>query len=362
MKTIVASYSKIKQSIFIGHSILNKELLKQVVQDRNYVLIGTSNLLGLHSSRIQGLISSKCKGVVSCKDGEDYKNIRSFNFIITKLIEYKVHRQDLLIVVGGGMIGDLAGFAASCYMRGTPFISIPTTLLSAVDSSVGGKVAVNHSKGKNMIGAFFPAESVLISTDFFSTLPQTVFTEGLSEVIKYGVIGNLNLLGLLEDNSECIMARKPEIIEKIIYYSVKDKIEIVEIDEFEKKERKYLNFGHSFGHAIEVLGKYHDYSHGQAVAIGMLMAAGLSFGANASEVVRLESIIKRFELPYYYKIKSISQFIAAMKVDKKNNDNINLILLKKIGVPYIAKNFDVDALHKYLSCPCRFFGIEFDIE
>lgn len=352
MKQLTGKYKNINQKIYIGeHLISNNDLLSNIIAGRNYVLIGTDTVLAVYFTTLRSALPDTCKGVINIKDGEESKNFINYEYVIGKLLEYKIHRNDVIIIVGGGMVGDLVGFCAATYLRGVKFISIPTTLLSMVDSSIGGKVAINHSKGKNLVGSFYPAEHVLVSIDTLSTLPNKIYIEGLSEIIKYGAIRDIELLHFLEINQPEIVAKQCDVLEEIMFRSIKHKLEVVENDEFEKGERKYLNFGHSFGHAIETLGGYIRYSHGQAVAMGMVMAANLSNDLKKEEIARLISLINSFGLPTNYPLlpKDRNAFLQAMRLDKKNTDNFNLILLKKIGQAYIANNFPESRLVDFLN-------------
>jgi len=252
------------------------------------------------------------------------------------LLAHKFSRNATLIALGGGVIGDMGGFAAACYQRGIAFIQIPTTLLAQVDSSVGGKTGVNHPLGKNMIGAFYQPQAVIIDVDVLATLDDRQFVAGLAEVIKYGLIRDIDFFCWLEDNMDKLLARDKDALIYAIEYSCKTKADVVAEDEHEGGVRATLNLGHTFGHAIETGMGYGRYLHGEAVAIGTCLAAELSKrkgSLTAVDVVRIITLFKRSHLPVTSPTGlSSSQFIDLMSVDKKNVDgNIRVILLESIG-------------------------------
>jgi 3-dehydroquinate synthase len=233
-------------------------------------------------------------------DGEQYKTLDTLNAVFTALLNHRFDRHCTIIALGGGVIGDLAGFAAACYQRGIPFMQIPTTLLAQVDSSVGGKTAVNHPLGKNMIGAFYQPQCVLADTDTLATLPNRELSAGLAEVIKYGLIRDLPFLEWLEAKMDALLARDDDALSEAIERSCRNKAEIVAADERETGERALLNLGHTFGHAIETGVGYGEWLHGEAVAVGMVMAADLSarLGWLSEESVdRVQVLLARAHLP-----------------------------------------------------------------
>lgn len=269
-------------------------------------------------------------------DGEKYKSFHSFNQIIDTLIEKQFKRNDLIIALGGGVIGDLAGFSAASYQRGIDFMQVPTSLLAMVDSSVGGKTAINHEKGKNLIGAFHQPLEVRVDLNCLKTLDKREFNAGMAEIIKIAAVRDLNFYTWLEDNQDSIRNLDRRTLEQMIFRSCQLKSEIVAEDEEEKGVRAILNFGHTFGHGVETLLGYKGILHGEAVSIGMVLASEFSVGKglldNAS-VARLKKLLDGFELPTMLPNAITSkQLVASMKLDKKNrSSDIRLILLKDFG-------------------------------
>lgn len=275
-------------------------------------------------------------------NGESAKNWESLNIIFTELLKFNMPRKTLILALGGGVIGDIAGLAASLYQRGVPYIQIPTTLLAQVDSSVGGKTAINHPMGKNMIGAFYQPKAVLIDLDFLKTLPDREYFAGLAEVVKYGLIFDGEFFNFLEANKNKILNKDPEILLKIIQKSCEIKAQIVSLDEKESGLRAILNFGHTYGHALETLTDYQIFLHGEAIAIGMVLALRKSmeiFKLEQDLLARVLNLLEFFNLPVeipqeLIKILSPENMIKAMAKDKKNSgsaEKITLILLKKLG-------------------------------
>jgi 3-dehydroquinate synthase len=286
-------------------------------------------------------------------DGEQYKTLEVLNQIFDTLLEHRFNRHCCLIALGGGVVGDMTGFAAASYQRGVDFIQIPTTLLAQVDSSVGGKTGVNHSLGKNMIGAFHQPRCVLADTDTLNTLDDRQLSAGIAEVIKYGLIRDPDFYTWLEDNIQNLLKRDTQTLIYAIEKSCQCKAEIVAADERESGQRALLNFGHTFGHAIETGTGYGNWLHGEAVAVGMLMAADLSSRQgwiNNHAVQQLIQLLKKAQLPTEPPTSiSASQFKELMAVDKKALDNgLRLILLKAIGDAKICSNFDSRLLDQTL--------------
>ena len=282
-------------------------------------------------------------------DGEQYKSLHTLNRIFTRLLEKKFSRDACLVALGGGVIGDLTGFAAACYQRGIDFIQLPTTILAQVDSSVGGKTGVNHVLGKNMIGAFHQPKAVIIDTSVLETLSDREFNAGLAEVIKYGIIRDLSFFDWLEKNLVALQARKQESLAYIVEHSCKNKAEVVAQDEREAGTRAILNFGHTFGHAIETGTAYSTWLHGEAIAVGMLMAADLSqrLGWLAKgDTARIKGILQRLNFPSMLPPElSPAQMLELMSVDKKvRAGQLFLILLKGIGEAILTDQFDIDIL------------------
>lgn len=276
-------------------------------------------------------------------DGESYKSQESFSYVLDCLIEKQFQRNDLIIALGGGVVGDLAGFSAACYQRGIGFIQIPTSLLAMVDSSVGGKTAINHAKGKNLIGAFHQPLQVRIDTECLHTLEARQFNAGMAEVIKIAAIKERGFFEWLMQNKVAIAKLDSAVVEEMIYRSCLLKAQIVEEDELEQRVRALLNFGHTFGHAIENLAGYDKILHGEAVAIGMVLAAKFSqqyYNLNNGYLKQLLELLEYFKLPVNLpKGISAKQMIDAMLLDKKNRNNqIRLILPMAMGQAEIKEH------------------------
>ena len=288
-------------------------------------------------------------------DGEQHKHLRSVELIYEALLSKKHNRSTTLIALGGGVIGDMTGFAAATYMRGVRFIQVPTTLLAQVDSSVGGKTGVNHPMGKNMIGAFYQPELVLIDTDTLATLPAREYSAGIAEVIKYGLICDAPFFGWLEDNIAGLMARDDETVRYAIAKSCQDKAEVVAADEREAGLRAILNLGHTFGHAIETACEYGQYLHGEAVAVGMLMAVDLGVRMRTLEpevLDRCTKLIAAAGLPVVPPtgLPDPEGMLALMGLDKKVIDGrLRLVLLNAIGEAVVRDDFDMALLRETLT-------------
>ncbi len=289
-------------------------------------------------------------------DGESHKGWPALNMIFDALLEHSCDRKTTLIALGGGVIGDIAGFAAATYQRGVPFIQIPTTLLAQVDSSVGGKTAINHPRGKNMIGAFYQPQVVLADTGTLRTLPDREFRAGLAEVIKYGLILDARFFDWLEKNLDSLLARDPAALMHAITRSCEIKAEVVASDERETAQeggRALLNFGHTFGHAIETALGYGTWLHGEAVACGMVIAAKFSHAlghVDANVVTRTQKIFEAAGLPTMMPNISPDEMLQHMGRDKKNDAGvIKLILLNAIGNAYVDATISADRIHAFLA-------------
>lgn len=286
-------------------------------------------------------------------DGERYKNLASYAAIMDFLIAHKHNRSTTVIALGGGVVGDIAGFAAATYQRGVGLIQIPTTLLAQVDSSVGGKTAVNHPSGKNMIGAFYQPRCVIADTAVLNSLGSREFAAGLAEVIKYGVIADCEFFDWLESSAQRLLARDAEALALAIRRSCEVKAEVVAADEKEAGLRAVLNLGHTFGHAIETLTGYSTLLHGEAVAAGMVMAADLSLrqgllGAAAAQ--RVKRVIGAFGLPVVPPELNPEEMIAAMGMDKKVvDDRLRLVLIEAIGRVRVTEDISPAALRETLT-------------
>ena len=288
-------------------------------------------------------------------DGEAYKNWETLNLIFDALLTQRAERKTTLIALGGGVIGDMTGFAAACYQRGMPFIQIPTTLLSQVDSSVGGKTGINHPLGKNMIGAFYQPKVVLADTDTLKTLPARELSAGLAEVIKYGLIWDAEFLAWLEANMDKLRALDPAAITHAIYRSCEIKAQVVGQDEREGGIRAILNLGHTFGHAIETGMGYGNWLHGEAVAAGMVMAAQTSQRMGwltEADVARTRALIRAAGLPDEAPDLGVATWLDYMGHDKKvESGKLRFVLLKKLGEAVITGDVPTDVLTGVLTAP-----------
>ena len=268
------------------------------------------------------------------------------------MLENRAERGTTLIALGGGVIGDTAGFAAATYQRGAPFIQIPTTLLSQVDSSVGGKTAVNHPLGKNMIGAFYQPQAVFADLDVLSTLPPREFAAGMAEVVKYGVLGDAEFLNWLEGNMAGLMAQQPDLLAQAVYHCCKMKAEIVAADETERGIRAWLNLGHTFGHAIEAEMGYGVWLHGEAVAAGMVLACRLAEQEGrlkAADTARIAALLQQAGLPAEPPRFPFERWIEHMRHDKKVSDGVmRFVGLDKLGRANITAISDMEILRRVL--------------
>lgn len=305
--------------------------LEKLVFDTKVLVVTNSTVAALHLETLKNHIAAKELHTIILPDGEMYKNFESLNLILNACFEHRLDRQSLLIAFGGGVIGDMTGFAASIYQRGINFIQIPTTLLAQVDASVGGKTGINNSYGKNLIGSFWQPRAVYCDSTFLQTLPKREFAAGVAEIIKMAVTFDKNFFEWLERHD-----LSDETNLKIaIHKSIAIKADVVSQDETEKGIRAVLNYGHTFAHVIENQTHYSTYLHGEAVAIGMVMANTLAIKLNllsAEDALRIKDLLERYELPTHYKIDSLETFYDAFFLDKKSaNDKITFILAKGIG-------------------------------
>jgi 3-dehydroquinate synthase len=289
--------------------------------------------------------------VVLLPDGEAHKNQKTLDDLLTRLLELRVERSTTLLALGGGVIGDIAGFAAAIYQRGIAFVQIPTTLLAQVDSSVGGKTGINHALGKNMIGAFWQPRAVLIDTSVLATLPDRELRAGLAEVIKYGAIRDVDFFGWLEANMPALLAKDSPALTHAIRRSCEIKAEIVSTDEREAGERAILNFGHTFGHAIEAAQGYGEWLHGEAVAAGMVCAARLServAGLTFPETARLSHLIGAAKLPVAPPQITHDRWLDLMRRDKKvQSGEMTFVVIDRVGHASVRSDIgerDIDAV------------------
>ena len=334
MAEISAGKASSKYQIHIAGKNLPKSVLNKHIGKKNKVLIiSDEGVPKKHIDSIKSIINNKNKHVLILEQGEKSKSFSSFQEIMNKLFELNFDRSDCLIGLGGGVVGDITGFCAATFLRGIDYIQIPTTLLSQVDSSVGGKTAINVPQGKNLIGSFYNPKFVLISTSFLETLPKNEYESGLGEVIKYAFIGNKKLKSIIEKNANKIVKRNEGILKIIIEESIKTKSKIVTKDEKENGIRAILNFGHTFGHAIEAYEKYRNITHGAAITLGMIIASKVSYFEGHIKDYQLDNVINMIDSlglktdHSKYKYTNLKKY---MKSDKKVSDGkLNLILINK---------------------------------
>lgn len=329
--------------IHIGAGILgNEELLAASIKAKKVAIVTNTVVAPLYLENLQQKLTSLGKQVISIvlPDGEEHKHWDSLNQIFTQLLEQQADRKTCLLALGGGVVGDMCGFAASAYMRGIPFVQIPTTLLAQVDSSVGGKTGINHPLGKNMIGAFYQPQAVLADLSSLSTLPERELSAGLAEVIKHGAIIDAVFFEWIENNIAALRARQAEALSYAVLRSCQIKAEVVRQDEREGGLRAILNFGHTFGHAIEAGMGYGNWLHGEAVGCGMVMAAELSYRLGYLDFVsktRIKNLVAAAGLPVVAPDLGWQRWLDLMAVDKKNEaGEIKFILLKPLAKAIIT--------------------------
>jgi len=358
MKELNLNLGEKSYPIYIGENLLAQaDYLTKHISGNQVMIVSNTTVAPLYIDKVKDLLIDFEVSEIILPDGEQYKNLDTVNQIFTSLLENRFDRGSTLIALGGGVIGDMTGFAAASYQRGVNFIQIPTTLLSQVDSSVGGKTGVNHPLGKNMIGAFYQPKAVIIDVDTLDTLPNREFSAGMAEVIKYGLLGNENFLSFIEKNVKSLMNKEKTTVIDAIYQSCKDKANIVAEDELEAGKRALLNLGHTFGHAIENSMGYGSYLHGEAISIGMYMAAVMSEKEgfiDQSQVYRVKSILENCELPTRLTGKiNFSDFSKSMSVDKKVlKGKIRLVLLKPIGAAFISDDYHKEFLDQTIKEFC----------
>jgi len=321
--------------IVIGRGLLDDYELQSRVTGPAAIVVSNETVAPLYRERLERRLAGKRLLKVDLPDGEAHKTLESVSRILDELAGGSAGRDTTVLALGGGVVGDIAGFAAACYMRGVPLIQVPTTLLAQVDSSVGGKTGVNHPRGKNLIGAFHQPQLVLIDTDTLSTLPDREFRAGLAEVIKHAAIADPVFFRWLEDNMSALVAHEPAALAHAIRRCCEIKADVVAADERERGQRALLNFGHTFGHAIEASVGYGEWLHGEAVAAGMIMAAALS-AIDESERRRLADLVRRAGLPVAPPDVPAETLRVARARDKKIlGDRLRFVLLRRLGEAYV---------------------------
>lgn len=353
MDTLEVALGARSYPIFIGSGLLSDaELLASAVKARQVLIVTNSTVAPLYLDRLQHGLDCQEQQVHVLPDGEQYKTLSTFSEIIDTLIEARFHRDACLVALGGGVVGDIGGFAAACYQRGISYVQVPTTLLAQVDSGVGGKTAVNHPRAKNMIGAFYQPDCVIADTDTLSTLPDRHFAAGMAEVIKYGLILDADFFAWLETHLDEVLSLDAEALRVIIGKSCELKAAIVAEDERERGRRALLNLGHTFGHALESIGNYERWLHGEAVSIGMVLAARTSAALgslDADAVERIAVLLRRVGLPTEAPDVDPERVLEIMQLDKKTTSKgLSLVLLEGIGSGVVVPAPSSDVLRAAL--------------
>lgn len=355
MKTLNLDLGERSYPIYIGRDLLgNTGLLGRHIMASQVMIVTNETVAPLYLERVKQALSGFQVGEVVLPDGECYKNLEVWNRIFDALLQSRFNRRCTVVALGGGVIGDMGGFAAACYQRGVAFIQVPTTLLAQVDSSVGGKTGINHALGKNMIGAFYQPRCVIADTDTLDTLVDRELSAGMAEIIKYGLIRDAEFFAWLEEHVDALLQRDPELLAYAVEHSCRNKAEVVAADELEVGQRALLNLGHTFGHAIETGMGYGEWLHGEAVAAGMCMAADLSRRQGMIDGVTRARIIKlilRSALPATPPRElSAERFLELMAVDKKALDGgLRLVLLRELGQAILTDDFDQIHLYNTLN-------------
>ncbi len=343
MTVDIALYKEIDDSYTI-----TIETLPPLQFNRKVAIITNPKVAGLHLQYLLERIDASELYIITVPDGEAYKNQDSIDLILNRLFDHRFNRNSLLIAFGGGVIGDMTGYAASIYQRGIDFVQIPTTLLSQVDASVGGKTGINNSYGKNLIGAFHQPKAVYIDPHFLTTLPSREFSAGVAEIVKMAVTFNRDFFEFLEVSD----LYEAESLKAAVAQAVRTKAAVVSQDEKEKGIRAALNYGHTFGHVIEKETQYKTYLHGEAVGIGMVMANRLSLELgwmSQQEVDRVTALLERYKVPTTYLIDDVDVFYEAFYLDKKSSDSaITFILPRGIGDVEMSKNIDETTVKRVL--------------
>ena len=356
MKTINIDLGDRSYPIYVGDQLIdNPTILLNHIHTHTVVVVTNTTVAPLYLDTVTQSLGDNTHIIpIILPDGEQYKNTETLNTIYEVLLKNKCDREVMLIALGGGVIGDITGFAAASFMRGVKFIQIPTTLLSQVDSSVGGKTGINHALGKNMIGAFYQPQCVIADVGLLKTLPDRELSAGLAEVIKYGLIRDAAFFVWLEKTMPSLINKDPSTLIEAVIRSCENKADVVAQDEFESSKgiRATLNLGHTFGHAIEHAMGYGNWLHGEAVAVGMVMAAFLSQELgwlNSDEFDRTKQLIANANLPINPPDIPVDQFMGLMQSDKKSQrGRIHLILQKTIGDAILTSDYPEAVLRKTL--------------
>ena len=356
MRTVTVGLGARAYPIHIGEGLLARaDLILPHLPQRKVSVVTNTTVAALYLDKFSATLRGAGVEIVPVvlPDGEEHKNWQTLNAIFDALLSNRCERKSAIIALGGGVVGDIAGFAAASYQRGVPFIQVPTTLLAQVDSSVGGKTAINHPLGKNMIGAFYQPGMVLADTAMLDTLPARELSAGLAEVIKYGLIMDLPFLGWLEANIGKLNERDPTALAYAVTRSCENKAAVVAADERETGERALLNLGHTFGHAIEAGLGFGTWLHGEAVAAGTMLAARLSERMGLltdADVRRMADLFVRAGLPVEAPSLGQDRYLELMGHDKKvENGKLRLVLLQSLGKAYMTSDFDLQDLREVLA-------------
>jgi 3-dehydroquinate synthase len=344
-QTITVNLGDRSYPIVVGTGLLDGGFdLSPFISGPDCLLVSDGTVSSLYRERLLPNLAGKTVTTINLPEGESNKSVAIMQTILDRLVEAGAARDTTVIALGGGVVGDITGFAAACYMRGVAFIQVPTTLLAQVDSSVGGKTGVNHEQGKNLIGAFHQPQIVMIDTTTLVTLPDRQIKAGLAEVIKYGAICDIEFFAWLEDNILKLLQKDPAALAHAIRRSCELKAELVTEDEREAGRRAILNFGHTFGHAIEHCLGYGEWLHGEAVAAGMIMAAELS-GIDESDLERLRNLLQAAGLPVLAPPIDAERWMRVMATDKKvEQKQLRFVLLRSLGDAYVTASYDNERL------------------
>jgi 3-dehydroquinate synthase len=352
--TLQVSLAERSYPILIGDSLLaDAALLDRHLPARDLLLVSNTTVAPLYAERVRACLSDRRIIDVRLPDGEQYKTMEYMGRVMDVLVANRFGRDSVVLALGGGVIGDLAGFTAACYQRGVAFAQMPTTLLAQVDSSVGGKTGVNHPGGKNMIGAFHQPNAVFADTSTLRTLPLRELRAGLAEVVKYGLIFDIEFLDWIESNVDALLKLDSAALAHAIFRSCELKAEVVRRDERENGDRALLNLGHTFGHAIETVTGYTQWLHGEAVAAGMVIAADMSAKLGLlppTDVQRIRTLLQRIGLPVEAPRVGAQRALDCMQVDKKvKSGRIRLVLLERLGGARFTADYTDAALHSTLA-------------
>ena len=357
METLNVALGTRSYPILIGGGLLSTpEAFREHLPARDVAIVSNTTIAPLYLPALTASLGTRRRVEVILPDGEAHKTLANTARVLDVLVANRFARDCAVLALGGGVVGDLAGFAAACYQRGVAFVQLPTTLLAQVDSAVGGKTGVNHPGGKNLIGAFHQPRLVVADTDTLATLPPRELRAGVAEVIKYGLIADATLFDWLEGHLEELLAAEPAALTHVVRRSCEIKAEIVGRDEREQGERALLNLGHTFGHAIESATAYREWLHGEAVGAGLLMAAAMSSECGllaASEVERVRALVTRAGLPTRVASVSPGAALEHMRIDKKvQAGRMRLVLLRRIGNAFLTADYPEDALERTLQAYC----------